>query len=108
MLCTLDGEDIKRMSEDNFFLNELHEPIPITEEILLKCGFEKEEVYGCPHVVFYFRGKLMDLTLDFKLSTSHSRDYGSQSVNGSQVFKYVHQLQNIYFALTGQELEIKF
>ena len=28
-------------------------------------------------------------------------------INGSIQIKYLHQLQNIYFALTGYELEIK-
>jgi hypothetical protein len=72
-------------------------PIPLTPEILVKCGFKKELVVGksdkffyslnglsyneC-HVAWWYRG-----VLDFQI-------------------KYLHQLQNLYFALTGTELTV--
>lgn len=82
------------------------EPIELTPEILEKCGFDrytevpndgigdKLEVFeGLYGVVFFFdvHGALV-----FK-------DYHS-NMNRP---KYLHQLQNLYFALTGEELEVK-
>jgi len=80
--------------------------IALTPEILEKCGFDrytevpndgigdKLEVFeGLYGVVFFFdvHGALV-----FK-------DYHS-NMNRP---KYLHQLQNLYFALTGEELEVK-
>jgi len=77
-------------------------PIPITEEWLLKFGFEKvgdtymlkitKLIYHCCYVryvddIWWFLSR-KGATYDFK-------------------FNNVHQLQNLYFALTGKELEIK-
>lgn len=71
-----------------------YEPIPIMEEILLKCGFEKSYTKG----VF----RLGDWTIDLYSKTwKFKREW--IDIN----FKYLHQLQNLYFALTNQELEIK-
>jgi hypothetical protein len=84
------------------------DPIPLTPEILEKCGFEKDKVtgdywdmvdeYGCSKqnfVIFHYE--------DGTFSVGSS--LGEYSV-GKQ-FKYLHQLQNLYFALTGEELEVK-
>ena len=71
-----------------------YKPIELTEEILLKCGFSKSYTKG----VF----KLGDFTIDVYSKTwKFKREW--IDIN----FKYLHQLQNLYFALTGQELEIK-
>jgi len=77
-------------------------PIPITEDWLLDLGFEKEE------------GKLYSLYVDDNLDVSLWSDtYFSNptielTCNGRVVckdIKYVHELQNLYFALTGKELK---
>jgi len=73
------------------------EPIPLTEEWLLRFGFEKEldgfyrkNKSGIIEFCFYDNGILAT----------------TQSVCLSH-FKYVHQLQNLYFSLTNNELTIK-
>lgn len=67
-------------------------PIKLTEEILLKCGFEiKPYSYTNPHFIkggFGFDA----ITFEIKINGQHTN------------LKYLHQLQNIYFALTGEEL----
>ncbi len=77
------------------------EPIPLTEEWLLRFGFEKKEnnwkcLCICNDWTYLYWERLAGLEL---------------SVNKHSVMlphiKYVHQLQNLYFALTNQELEIK-
>ncbi len=80
--------DIKNLSIDD---TDIFEPIPLTEEILLKCGFEK--VAG-----FYSsKDEILELTCDFIVWKPNTKKLE---------IKYLHQLQNLYFALTGEELEI--
>ena len=67
------------------------QPIPLTEEILLKCGFEKDE-----NKMFVFNRKVI-----YKKNDNTFHFYCCDIE-----IKYLHQLQNLYFALTGQELEI--
>ena len=67
------------------------EPIPLTEEWLLKFGFEKTgSFYSKNNLEFYVNGNS-----DVRF---HMDDYRHIVLN------YVHQLQNLYFALTGEEL----
>lgn len=71
------------------------EPIPLTEEILLKAGFEKRQdtmwtIYNKSWISLY---KMMG-----------GKYYEVEDTYTS--LKYVHSLQNLYFALTGEELEI--
>lgn len=82
-------------------------PIPLTEERLEKFGFERREskMYDGHLDVWYFYihdGKIMfntELVTDGEIIIQFRRF--------PIVVKYVHQLQNLYFALTGEELEFK-
>lgn len=77
-----------------------YKPIPLTEEILLKCGFEKIN----KHKELDSHGYLMD-----GMEYLHTIDNGitfTDSVQNEIEFKYLHQLQNLYFALTNKELEV--
>ena len=69
--------------------NERLEPIPLTEEWLKR--------FGCELIVFDITKG--DIGFDFWLVPKWS-DY-SVSVN----LEHVHQLQNLYFALTGEEIK---
>ena len=63
-------------------------PIPLTEEWLLKFGFRESNKY----------------LFKYKLGLKKRGDnyfYDNISI------KHVHQLQNLYFALTGEELTLK-
>jgi len=66
-----------------------YKPIPLTEEILLKCGFEK---YG-----IWFKIK------DFHVSIGHNIAF-EKWVTSYRTPEYLHQLQNLYFALKQEEL----
>lgn len=72
----------------------LVDPIPLTEEWLLKFGFIESET--C-----FKKGFLM-----FRFYESGLFIPNIGSVEMKEV-KYVHQLQNLYFALTGSELVLK-
>jgi hypothetical protein len=76
------------------------DPIPITEDWLLKLGFEKTmtwtytiDLLGSLKLVYYLGEK--GWSLGFKNYSDFSN------------LKYLHELQNLYFALTGKELEMK-
>ena len=71
----------------------LCKPIPLTEEILLKCGFSSpiNGWYTSPNktLEFGFNGEGKLILMDWFLEITS-----------------LHQLQNLYFALTNTELEI--
>ena len=82
-----------------------YEPIPLTEEWLLKFGFKKyndSKRYYLEH---------QDKRFDYSIRYLH-RKYicfaycGSAGCKLKPNIQYVHQLQNLYFVLTGDELEI--
>lgn len=83
------------------------QPIQLTEEWLVKFGFEyddEEHIYYKP--MFDYGG---DQCEDFKLSLI-SNDEHYLAVDNKETYEaieHVHKLQNLYFALTGEELEIK-
>lgn len=84
-------------------LQENFNPIPLTEEWLLKLGFDNinSKEYGIKCGSCW-------------MSLSNPKDMGEWQDCYCWIFdrfkfielKYVHQLQNLYFALTGNELEI--
>lgn len=71
-------------------------PIKLTEEILLKCGFVKDEFDNWENETRL--GLYKPEEFDGYLSV-----WGESTVGECN---YLHQLQNLYYALTGQELEI--
>lgn len=78
--------------------------IPITEEWLMKFGFEKE-IYSSPYSykVYYKIPSVISLELFPQCNNNIYFEYEW----GDVWIKSVHQLQNLYFALTGDELEIE-
>ena len=52
---TIDWQDIKWVSEDEEGFNSVHAPIPLTEEWLLRLGFQKFKL-SCIHNRFEFKG----------------------------------------------------
>lgn len=76
-----------------------YSPIQLTPEILEKAGFERvNHIHG---YTFYSSKKKLGNPCIYVYDTK-------TEVMGYMVshVKYVHQLQNLYFALTGQQLEI--
>jgi hypothetical protein len=74
------------------------EPIPLTEEILLKCGFKKDGRYLILKLEEYCN--LFYDTTDKTICIGVEYEAGGTE----RKFEYVHQLQNLVFALTGEEL----
>lgn len=96
----IDADDIKECVEDNEVFNKFHKPIPLTEEILLKCGFSEKNKW-------FFKGGIMlgYITTDENLQCEWNSGWDEPKWNLIDI-KYLHQLQNLYFAMTGKELEI--
>ena len=85
------------------------EPITLTEEILLKCGFKKTEEYYAAdeeNVDVYTIGCFDIAFIDNEYKLWISIDEDSYYNFAWTEIKYLHQLQNLYFSLTGQELEV--
>lgn len=78
-------EDFQKRELANF------EPIPLTEEILLKCGFEKGIEF------FSYNNFYIDLNEWFVFNNMVAK----------APLKHLHQLQNLYFVLTNEELNIE-
>lgn len=88
--------------------------IPLNEEWLTKFGFHSK--YKSVHVQWTYLTKSPDANYHiFELGQKSDEDENGASIPQEQVFyydykidvKYVHQLQNLFFALTGEELTIK-
>ena len=89
---TVDLDLLVKIQRQPFLFN----PIPLTEEWLLKFGFYKDIYHK--FLMDVFELGLMDD--DFA-----ENQYTLQIARGLCLkIKHVHQLQNLYFALTNQEL----
>ncbi len=98
------------MQDDNKQFNMVHSPIDLTEEWLVNFGFVIDDSqYGIAwnnghewhsiYLVPYENGIA-------SVIKTHGVGTERNIMNLCEI-KYVHQLQNLYFALTGEELKIK-
>lgn len=83
-----------------------YKPIPLTPEILEKCGLVK--TYESRHrTTFdadkYGHGEIGIVIYHIMYAGMYFRYYSEVK---EIPCKYVHQLQNLYFALTGEELTV--
>ena len=102
-IAKIDLEDFKLMCEFPTS-HSSWKPIPLTEDWLLRFGFEVEVKTA------YSTGLPVDFNIYKKGSFKFNEIQGNWWVYGVLVKKqplYVHKLQNLYFALTGEELTIK-
>jgi hypothetical protein len=89
----IEGSEVHSLTEDL----EYCKPIPLTAEWLLRFGFYQSmswtyaiELKGNLKLVYYLGEKVWSI--------------GFKSYSDFSNLKYVHQIQNLYFALTGEEL----
>ena len=77
-------------------------PIHITEEWLLKFGFviDRNGYYDS-------EGGKQGLSFAVTQDGGFLPCWQDRVLNPNKILKYVHQLQNLYFELTGEELTIK-
>ena len=79
---------------------ELLKPIPLTIEWLMKFGFCWRQNYDS---WVHPKDNKEETTIDLIIS----KGFYVCDMDHNPEIKYVHQLQNLYFALTGEELLIK-
>ena len=98
--------DIKKMSESD---NHIYKPIPLTEGWLTNFGFMIDENLGyddrmwCNGIFTLFQCKYSetnDFTYPLLMRYGNPNEYKS-----GLTVKYVHQLQNLYFATNYEELK---
>ncbi len=100
----IDGveKEAVRVGTDSFTYDAI-EPIPLTEEWLLKFGF----INNPP---FFSREYNLSHNESNILMVNHYEDgwlFRCDWWRVGKMIKYVHQLQNLFFALTGEEFTIK-
>ena len=77
-------------------------PIPLTEEWLLKFGFEEQG----KSIIFSIEHQGMKLVIDIYQGLNNIHLVFENMSAPLIKIKYVHQLQNLFFALTGEELKL--
>ena len=107
----ISGEDIDDIS-DNAGM-----PIRLSPEILEKAGFEKYDwqdayftgtIFGHLYIYFYKERIITRFANVSKDEVGHkmiSVGFVGKQTSSDNII-YLHQLQNLYFALTGEELNI--
>jgi len=89
-------------------------PISLTPEILLECGFQKKESIEKGLLWVVYLDKMDTFFYDFDSGFLYKiNEYTNNIINelhfrGVELARvdYLHDLQNIHFAITGEELEI--
>lgn len=97
-------------NSDYYFKSSKINPIPITEDELIKLGFEKRESLSYND---WYIG-INPITRDWLFYITWLKNPESINApnvpfykNGFHKLTYIHELQNLYFALTNQELTYK-
>lgn len=98
VICKVEGYSGGLLQTDGVysFISKFH-PIPINEKWLLKLGFEKRDDQKYSHLKFDRTWVSLDSIL--------VKWYGN-ALGGIMMLDYVHQLQNIFFAINSEELEL--
>lgn len=79
-------------------------PIPLTEEWLIKFGLNEtkdQDLFRVNYVNYHKGSNTFSYCIDYYFSEEGYVE------NMFKEIKYVHELQNLYFALTNEELTIK-
>lgn len=86
------------LEEGMFYIDSLL-PIPLTEDILLKCGFECE-------IATKYNIRYTHANAEFGYDWNIDRGWRMRYFDRHIKCEYFHQLQNLFYALTGEELSI--
>jgi len=80
--------------------------LPLTEQWIRKMGFAEKDL-GDEPPYYIFEHKINKGFDIWNFNGEHwILDMADQNLISQDHFKYVHQLQNLYFALTGEELQV--
>jgi hypothetical protein len=98
----IEPEDLVSMKDGSFKKLGIEiKPIPLTEDILLKCEGVKHD-FNDWYIIEFKDYEMCVNIIDKSLTIGD--DYSERLISSN--LEYVHQFQNIIFALTNEELEI--
>lgn len=105
--------DYIRVEDFGDFFEDIYlEPIPVTEDILKRIGFEEHKGI-CPKTFYRYWDKEYSYKLDVDEGYTNSGRKWSVHIDndvcntiGCGEFTYVHELQNLVRVITGQDLLI--
>lgn len=80
------------------------EGIELTEEIILRCGFKKIIAPEGGYALYSFRKQDSHCFLSVYMKNNRCLVKGCDTIGE---ISYVHQLQNIYYLVNREELEVK-
>jgi hypothetical protein len=92
--------DIKDIAENKDYIQEQVEPIPLTPDLLLKSGFTKGELLPSGHTIF-----ANNQYSSFAVCQTPGGYFLTDYVYDVKIYS-LHHLQNLYYCLIGQELQI--
>ncbi len=99
---------------NNRYYQSILKPIPLTEEWLLRFGFKKNEPeISDGYFNWWNKEKSVSVDVEYVLTDNGIEllyYFVLQDINGSRPYKniiYVHQLQNLFYCLRGEELKLK-
>lgn len=100
----VDGLDLYKIQSEyisEYSMPDYFKPIPITEEWLLNLGLRKHILSGKDDAVYY-------INHEGKTVLGYWLIDGAVNIGEfiPKNIKYVHELQNLYFVLTGVELSL--
>ena len=98
---TSDNDDFYAKAINDSITNLPNKPIKITESYLVGLGFEKKKQPGRLYDYYYIKNGFYFSFIDF-----HKVVYKNNALEEVDC-TYVHQLQNLYYRLSGEELEYK-
>ena len=107
LITVIDWQDLRLISECEDKFNLGHQPIELTDEWLSTFGFsDKDYKDGYIGKDFKSGGMILDFVLSKPFSKGEWNDTYTFNFEGHRFLpiKYVHELQNFYFAVTGEEL----
>jgi hypothetical protein len=97
----IDIQDLELCLKEKEYFNKLYRPIPLTDEVLEKCGLKKSK--GQYAGAMWIKPKESRI-FNLYPHDSYYRYTNCKAIGATPEIYHLHQLQNLYFALTGQEL----
>jgi hypothetical protein len=105
-IISIDCEVFDLRLRTDYNISEL-EPIPLTEEWLLRFGFYLKCKDSLTYAIQVGRNAYDDLKIYHVIGDVYLESLRGESIKIFNNVYYVHQLQNLYFALTSEELKLQ-
>lgn len=108
-VATIRDNGIITLNDNMSCLVDNIEPIELTEDVLLKIGFGKRNdcyTLSNEYIFFVYYKDSFKQELLASVKRKGKYYYNTNELKNYDI-KYLHQLQNAYYCLTGEELEVE-